>query len=456
MPRSMPNNPNAEQAILGIVFIESSKLPAIIDRIQDADFYNQKNASIFKAMKELHNNGFAIDYASVIEKLNDLKLSNHADLDYLISLGEAVPTTTHLDTYIELVKDSSLKRQIIKAASEILEEGYDGEVSANDYLTETEEKIFALVQKRRTSGFKEISEIVEEVKRNTEMYQTHKDGVIGLESGYKKLDDITLGFKPEELIILAARPAMGKSAFAMNLAINVAKRNKSSFNAKKGATVAIFSLEMSNEQLATRMIASESDVNNKKILRGSMTPPEMLSVNAAGQSLGKLNIVFDDSAAVSVSDIRAKCRQLAQTEGLDFVVIDYLQLISDVKARNQNRQEEVAKTSRGLKQMARELKIPVLALAQLSRAVEQRKDNKNQPTLADLRESGSIEQDADIVMFLYREDYYARKRSEEPIITSITELSIAKNRQGASGMTLKYNFILPVSRFTECEDSVSD
>ncbi|MDL2292265.1 replicative DNA helicase [Acholeplasma sp. OttesenSCG-928-E16] len=455
MPKTMPNYPNAESAILGIILIEPNKLPAIMDRVFDDDFYSQRNTAIYKAMKDLYKDNLQIDYTSIIEKLNDMNLSKHADLDYIIALGDSVPTAAHLDTYIGLVKDAALKRQVIEVASDILERGYTEDISADDFLTLAEEEVFALAQKRKTSGFKEIADVVRDVKERTEFHQNNKNEVIGLETGFHNLDRITLGFQREELIILAARPAMGKSAFAMNVAINVAKRNNSQFNKKNKATVAIFSLEMSNEQLAARMLSAEADVNNKKIRNGSLEPKEWVQVNAATESLAKLNIVFDDSAAVTVSDIRAKCRQLAQSEGLDFVVIDYLQLIKG-NDRIGNRQEEVANISRGLKQMARELKIPILALAQLSRAVEQRKENKNRPTLADLRESGSIEQDADIVMFLYREDYYAAKKPEEPIVTSVTELNIAKNRQGVSGVNLKYNFILPVSRFTEYGEEEED
>ena len=451
MPKVMPNNPNAEQAILGTIFIEPNKLPDILDRVKENDFYNAKNQAIFKAMKALNNEGFDIDYTSVIEKMNAMNLSNFADLDYIISLSETVPMVSHLDTYINLLTDSSLTRQVINTSNEIVEKGFTSNINANDYLAHAEEKIFALAQKRRTSGFINIDEVVKEVRQNTEMYQNSKDGIIGLQTGFKSLDEVTLGFKPEELIILAARTAVGKSAFALNIALNVAKLNKNKANANKNARVAVFSLEMSNPQLVTRMVSLESDIFSNKILRGQLTPSEWMNVTAGGEALSRLDIVFDDSAAVSVPDIRAKCRQLSQSDGLDFIVIDYLQLVKGTEGtRGGNRQEEVSSVSRGLKQLARELKIPVLALAQLSRAVEQRKDNK--PTLADLRESGSIEQDADVVMFLYREDYHKKSKDSEHSQTSFTELLIAKNRQGASGVELKFNFNKPVSRFTEREE----
>ena len=272
-----------------------------------------------------------------------------------------------------------------------------------------------------------------------------KGGITGLRTGFSNLDSLTAGLQPEELIILAARPSMGKSAFAMNLALNVAKRNKDG-----QAGVAIFSLEMSNEQLAGRMLSSESNIENTKIKTGHLTPREWQFLEGGMQSLAKLHIAFDDSAAVTVSDIRAKCRKLSQEGKLDFVVIDYLQLIKG-ETRSGNRQEEVAKISRGLKQMARELKVPILALSQLSREVEKREDKR--PVLADLRESGSIEQDADIVMFLYRKDYYER---DEKNLTGEVDLSVAKNRQGIAGITQHFMFDTAYSRFTAQADRTDD
>jgi replicative DNA helicase len=329
--------------------------------------------------------------------------------------------------------------------SKILETGYTGNVGANEYLERAEEDIFALAQKRKTTAFSLLNEIIREVKEKTERNRDKKGGITGLRTGFSNLDDLTAGLQPEELIILAARPSMGKSAFAMNLAINVAKKNEDG-----QANVAIFSLEMSNEQLAARMLSAEANVKNTKIKTGSLSSKEWGFLESGVRSLDTLNIYFDDSAAVTVADIRAKCRKLSQQKGLDFVVIDYLQLIKG-DSRAGNRQEEVARISRSLKQMARELKIPILALSQLSREVERRDDKK--PVLADLRESGSIEQDADIVMFLFRPDYYKHHGEQN---TNEVELIISKNRQGIAGVSRFFRFDTDYSRFTALSEREED
>lgn len=439
MAKSLPHHHEAEQSVLGTVFLEPRKIVEVIDQLNPDDFYALSHSLIYKAMRDLYQENAKIDYQTIAARLeSDQALGKAGGMSYLVELSESVPSTAHLETYIDLVKDGSLKRQVIRLAGEILEEGYQGGNSAGDYLTRAEESIFALSQKRKTTVFLELSEVISEVKEKTERNRDKKGGVTGLRTGFSNLDHITNGLQPEELIILAARPSMGKSAFAMNLALNVAKRNNDG-----QAGVAIFSLEMSNEQLVSRMLSAEANIENTKIKTGSLTSREWQFLEGGMQSLSRLPIVFDDSSSVTVSDIRAKCRKLSQEGKLDFVVIDYLQLIKGDDSRSGNRQEEVAKISRGLKQMARELKVPILALSQLSRDVEKREDKR--PVLSDLRESGSIEQDADIVMFLYRNDYYERNAESK---TGEVELSVAKNRQGAAGITLKFRFDTEYSRFT--------
>ncbi|MDO9628400.1 MAG: replicative DNA helicase [Acholeplasmataceae bacterium] len=446
MAKSLPHHHEAEQSVLGTIFLDPKEIVSVVDQLNNEDFFEQAHQLIFEAMKELHNNTMKIDYTSVAAKLEEgQNLQKAGGMKYLLALSETVPSTKHLETYVELVRDGSMKRQVIQLASEILETGYSGDMDANEYLTLAEESIFALAQKRKTSEFSELADVIREVKEKTEKNRDKKGGITGLRTGFSNLDQLTAGLQPEELIILAARPSMGKSAFAMNLALNVAKRNKDG-----QAGVAIFSLEMSNEQLAARMLSSESNIENNKIKTGHLTSREWQFLEGGMQSLSKLHISFDDSAAVSVADIRAKCRKLSQEGKLDFVVIDYLQLIKG-DDRSGNRQEEVAKISRSLKQMARELKIPILALSQLSREVEKREDKR--PVLADLRESGSIEQDADIVMFLYRNDYYVHNPENK---TGEVELSIAKNRQGMAGIRLGFRFDTEFSRFTAQSDRDDD
>lgn len=447
MARSLPYHREAEQSVLGSIFLDPKQIAMVMDRLENRDFFEQGHILIFQAMKDLYEENMNIDYASVASQLEQgQNLAKAGGKKYLFDLSDAVPSTAHLETYIDLVRGGSIKRQVIDVTGKILEEGFTGDMEANAYLARAEEEIFALAQKRKTSEFATLSEIIKEVKTKTERNRDKSGGITGLRSGFSNLDSITAGFQPEELMILAARPSMGKSAFAMNAAIQVAKRNQDG-----QAHVAIFSLEMSNEQLAARMLSAEANVKNTKIKSGTLTPKEWQFLEGGMQSLDKLNIVFDDSAAVMVNDIRAKCRKLKQENKLDFVVVDYLQLIKGDE-RAGNRQEEVARISRSLKQMARELKVPILALSQLSREVEKREDKR--PLLADLRESGSIEQDADIVMFLHRPDYYTR--TETP--TGEVELIIAKNRQGLAGVTLKFQFDTDYSRFTaraEREDLIT-
>lgn len=438
MAKRLPYHEEAEQSVLGTIFLDPKEIVKVIDQLDNTDFFDEAHGLIYQAMKDLHQDQMKIDYASVASRLEQAQMIKKAGgMKYLLQLSEAVPSTAHLETYVDIVKDSSIKRQVIKLTEELAQRGMTEDIDASDYLTIAEEQIFALAQKRKTSAFTELAQVMREVKEKTEKNRDKKGGITGLRTGFSNLDQLTNGLQPEELIILAARPSMGKSAFAMNLALNISKRNKDG-----QAGVAIFSLEMSNEQLAARMLSAESNIENSKIKSGALTSREWQFLEGGVQSLSKLKISFDDSAAVTVADIRAKCRKLAQEGKLDFVVIDYLQLIKG-DDRSGNRQEEVAKISRSLKQMARELKIPILALSQLSREVEKREDKR--PVLADLRESGSIEQDADIVMFLYRGDYYQHNPENK---TGEVELSIAKNRQGMAGIRLGFRFDTEFSRFT--------
>lgn len=436
MNNSLPQYIGAEQAVLGTIFLDSKRLLDVMDKISVEDFFDLRHRTIFQAMILAFEESINIDYQTVIAKLNQMgQLGSAGGIEYVMELAEHVPTTLHLDSHIELVIDASLKREIIETSSEITNMGFKENINAIEYVTRAEEMIFAVSQKRSTSEFSTIDKILKEVQDKIEK-QKNRGDITGLRTGFSNIDQITSGLQPEELIILAARPSMGKSALALNLALNIAKKNKAN-----KAGVAVFSLEMSNDQLVSRIVSLEGDIDGNKLRRGSLDSKDWANFHAANESLKSLNIMFDDSAAVSVSDIRAKCRKLSQEKKLDFVVIDYLQLIKG-DSKSGNRQEEVARISRSLKQMARELKVPVLALSQLSRAVETRDDKR--PVLADLRESGSIEQDADIVMFLYRDDYYQRDEDKK---TGDVELSIAKNRQGQSGINLHFKFEPEYSRF---------
>lgn len=443
--KNLPFYFEAEQAILGTIFLDAKQIIVINDLLSVEDFFDYKHQQIFQVMTDLFKSGQDIDYISVSAFLQDRTLlAKTGGIEYLIDLGNSIPDLNNLDTYIDLIKEAALKRELIKIASEIHDKGFSQDHNIQAYFDFAESKIFALAQKRKVSDFVEIKNLLTSIQNKTITAQNRDTKVVGLSTGFISLDDITLGFKPEEFIVLASRPAMGKSTFMMNLALNISKQNISPLNHYPG--IAIFSLEMSNEQIGTRMLSFQTKIYHKKIqLSKGLSQRDLKMMELACDELGNFNIFFDDSATVNILDIRTKCRQLKNKNKLDFVIIDYLQLIQ--KAQPFNRQEEVSAISRSLKQMARELKIPVLALSQLSRDVEKREDKR--PILSDLRDSGSIEQDADIVMFLYRDDYYNKDRTQFGKLSNVAvELIVSKNRQGVIGMK-KFNLDLLTLCFNE-------
>ncbi|CDR31342.1 Replicative DNA helicase [Acholeplasma oculi] len=440
MASRIPNAVDAEKSVLGAIFLDSRTAPNIFDQIHESDFFLSQHAVIYQAMKDLFNSRKDIDLTSVKSTLEHKgQLDTVGGLTYILELSEYTVSVSHIDTYIEIVKDLSLKRDVIKITQELATKGLTSDIESAEYLDAVETAVLSLSQRRKVGAFKPIPEIVQEVREKMHHLHNNKGDVTGLKTGFTTLDKFTNGFQPEELIIIAARPAVGKSAFAMNLALNCATKNK---NGKAG--VAIFSLEMSNEQLVTRMISSMSNIENSKLRTGFLTPQEWRNFETFTDILNEYQIFFDDSSSSNINEIRAKCRRLSQEGKLDLVVIDYLQLIQADMNKGSNRQEEVSKISRALKQMARELKIPVVALSQLSRDVEKSADKK--PTLAHLRESGSIEQDADIVMFIHRDEYFNPKQEGEQ--SGHTELLVRKNRQGQIG-DIKFIFSPQYSRFQE-------
>ncbi len=440
-----PHNLEAEMAVLGSIFIDESLVAEIIDELYPEDFYDNKNKIIFNTIVSLYNEGKNIDLTSVVSALEIKGLFSQAGgMDYLNTIVNYNYSAINVGTYVDLVHEAALKRVTINALTDLAQKGYSPEKNANEYLTKVEEVIFDLSKRRKTSNFVPITEVTSIVKEKLTRNLNQTGDITGLSTGFSNLDHATLGFQPEQLIILAARPAMGKSALAMNIAVNAAQANK---NGK--AVVACFSLEMGMDQLVERMIAADGLLHLQSIKTGQLTGQEPRQYQASCEKLNHLNLYFDDSSLITLEDIRTKCRKLKASPGLDLVVIDYLQLIDGTGSGAKSRQEEVSKISRGLKMMARELQIPVLALAQLSREVEKRDDKK--PIMADLRDSGSIEQDADIVMFLYREEYYNKNKTEENKPSQPAILSIAKNRSGSSGMDLDFIFQGQYSKFTEVE-----
>lgn len=433
--QNVPYNLEAEQAVLGCVIIDNNLMSSISDEITPNDFYDRRHQIIFSAMMSLYNESSAIDYTTLIAELQiKNQLSEAGGVLYLASLIDAVYTTANVEDYVSIVTDAALKRNVIAAASSIGEAGYDPKFSSKDYIDYAERIIMDLSKRRKSDTLVPAKEVVESVNETMIANRNRSRELTGLSSGFAKLDKVTLGLQKQNLIILAARPAMGKSAFAMNIALNAAIDGATSDGRRP--SVAFFSLEMSQESIVQRMLASRAKVNLNSIQKGDLTQKEMDYVRRANDILKDTNIYFSDQGVLTIADIRAKCRKQKSLTGLDLVVIDYLQLISgQVKNRSSSRQEEVSDISRSLKQMARELDVPVIALAQLSRDVEKR-ENK-MPQMADLRESGSIEQDADIVLFLYREEYYKKEQG----LPNIAELIVAKNRNGVSGREADIKFL---------------
>lgn len=440
----IPFESEAEIAIIGCIFLDENVIVQVQDVLSPDDFYDSKNRLIYRTMLQLHKTGKNIDPTTVLSTLSSNNLLEQCGgLDYINKIADYSYSTANIESYIELIENASLKRNTINTLNQLAQNGYDSKTAAFDYLESVEKSVFELSKRRRVEAFKKSSVVANAVFEMTGYNANRNDDVIGLDTGFSKLNYYTQGFQAGQLIILAARPAMGKSAMAMNLAVNIAANNKNG-----NGTVAIFSLEMSAEQLMERMIASESSIRLNQIKNGKIAKNDWPRFQTACSRLGNINLFFDDSSDSSIATIRAKCRKLQAEEGLDFVVIDYLQLIeSDGASARLSQQEKISRISRGLKLMARELDIPVLALSQLSREVEKRDEKK--PIMADLRDSGSIEQDADIVMFLYRDDYYNKSSDRK----GEADLIISKNRSGSvNNDGLPFIFTGEFQRFREKKD----
>ena len=417
----MPQKIDAEQSVLGAMFLSKTALEKAVESLNKDMFYLDAHKKIFEVMKNLDDKKVPIDITTVTNELEEKKLLNQiGGVAYLTEIVNVVPTAANVDQYIKIIEDKYLRRNLIEAGTEITDLGFSSPDDIGEVLDEAEKKIFDVVKNRRGSEFKTIQDVLFKAQADLEKLSSMKNEITGVPTGYYDIDKLTSGFHDNELIIIAARPAMGKTAFALNMAVNMA------VNAKK--SVALFNMEMGAEQLITRMLASVGQIESSKLRTGRLEHQDWKRVNEAISRLADTRIFIDDTPGMTVSEMRAKCRRLANSEdGLDIVIIDYLQLINGSARYAGQRQQEVSEISRSLKTMAMELGIPVIALAQLSRSVEGREDKR--PLLSDLRESGSIEQDADIVAFLYRDDYY-NKESAIDEDTSKSEFIIAKHRNG--------------------------
>ena len=443
--REIPNDITAEQSVLGSMFLSTYALQKACDALNEESFYYSNNAKIFSTIKEMFDHKIPIDATTVTSELkNKGILGQVGGVEYLTEIFNIVPTAANIEHYIRLVENSAILRRLIEVSTDITTTAYDKSFDINNVLDDAERKILGVVKNRRSTEFRDIKEVLNSTKNNLEKLSMQKGEVTGLSTGWERLDKLTAGLHEGQLIIVAARPAMGKSAWALNLATNAA------INSNK--TVAIFNLEMSAESLASRMIASLGHIEGYKLATGNLKN-DWDKVNEALSKLESTNIYMDDTAGITIGEIRSKCRRLANSDkGLDLIIIDYLQLITSSVNYGTNRQQEVSDISRALKLMALELKVPVVALAQLSRSAEQRKENPR-PILSDLRESGSIEQDADIVAFLYREDYY-KKDLEKKDQVSDCEFIVAKHRNGATG-TIPLRFKKDISKFFSIFDENS-
>ena len=441
--RSMPQKIDAEQSILGSMFLSEKALEKIIEVLNKDMFYLDSHKKIFETIKNLAENKSPIDITTVTAELERKKLLNQVGgVEYLTQIISSVPTAANADEYIKIVEEKFLRRNLIEAGTEIANSGFSSTDDIGEILDDAEKKIFEVVRNRRGSEFKTIQDVLFKAQSDLEKLASLKGDITGVPSGYYDIDKLTSGFHENELIILAARPAMGKTAFALNMAVNMA------LNAKK--SVALFNMEMGAEQLISRMLSSVGQIEASKLRTGKLEHNDWKRVNESISRLADTKIFIDDTPGITVSEMRAKCRRLANSEdGLDVIIIDYLQLISGSAKYAGQRQQEVSEISRSLKTMAMELKVPVIALAQLSRSVEGREEKR--PLLSDLRESGSIEQDADIVAFLYRDDYYNKETAIDEN-TSKSEFIIAKHRNGPTA-TVNLVFKRNTSSFFNMENS---
>ena len=444
--RVLPHNIEAEQSVIGAMFLSKYAINRATEELYPELFYLDSHAKIFEVIKDLADNKKPIDITTVIEELNTKKyLDKIGGVEYLTEIVNSVPSAANVDYYIEIVRDKAILRRLIDVSTEITTSSYDAIGSTNEILDNAEKQILTVIKNRKGGEFKSIQQVVSKAQSMLEELAAQEGNITGIATGFHDLDNLTSGLHGSEFIVIAARPAMGKTAFALNLATNIAINS--------GKTVALFNLEMSAEQLAMRMISSLGQIEGSKIRSGALEERDWEGVNEAISALADAKMYIDDTPGLTASEIRAKCRRLASSdEGLGIVIIDYLQLLSGSARYAGNRQQEVGEISRLLKTMALELNVPVIALAQLSRAVELRDDKR--PIMSDLRESGSIEQDADIVGFLYRDDYYNKKAAIHPDI-SLSELIIAKHRNGATD-TIELLFKRNVSTFTNYEKKVDE
>lgn len=436
----LPHDIQAEQSVLGSIFIKPEKMIEVAEYLKPNDFYRPAHKILFKAMVSLADRGEAIDIVTIKSTLESTdELGMVGGISYIAEIVNAVPTSSHAEHYAKIVAKKAQLRSIIDNLSDSIGNAYDEDMDIDEIIAKAERSLIEVSQASNKSSFRPIHDVLLENHSKIEERSNNTSQITGIETGFYDFDKLITGLHEDQLIVLAARPAMGKTALALNIAQNVAT--------KSNKAVAVFSLEMGAESLVEQMLSAEGTIINHHIRTGNLTVNEWQRLIYAQGQLAEAPIFIDDTAGVKITDIRARARRLSQeTDGLGLIVIDYLQLIQG--SRSDNRQQEVSEISRQLKIIAKELKVPVIALSQLSRGVEQRNDKR--PIMSDLRESGSIEQDADIVAFLYRDAYYQDKKEGQPE-NDITELIIRKNRHGNLG-TVKLYFHKEYTKFSSVEE----
>lgn len=444
MSRTMPHDIDAERSVLGSMMISNTVVGEVMNALVRNDFYLEQHIVIYDTMMMLYGKGTPIDITTVTSHLRDTNMLDKAGgVEYLLDLSESVPTTAHSQYYVKIIQEKSILRSIIQKATKMIE-GATGEIEdVDDFVNDAEKSILTITRNRQFGEFKDVKTVVGNVTER--LYALQKsDGIVsGIKTKFRDLDRVTAGLQKGDLIILAARPAVGKTAFALNIAHNVAYKSEEA--------VAMFSLEMPAEQLVSRVIQSMGGIEGNSLKTGEIMRSAPDKYYAAAQRVMDCNLYIDDSSGIKINEIVAKCRKLKQEKGLCLIVIDYLQLITG--NGRESRQQEISDISRQLKILARELEVPVIALSQLSRSVEKREDKR--PMLSDLRESGAIEQDADIVAFLYREDYYQNNKEQDQSKAGVVELNLAKHRNGETGKVL-LAFEKNFSRFSSLETKQND
>lgn len=420
LKRILPHSIEAEQSVIGSMIMDREAIVVASEIVLGDDFYNKQYGILFDTMVELNDEGKPVDLVTLQDRLKEKDVPPEvSSLEFIRDLITAVPTSANIKYYANIVAEKSTLRRLIRLNEDIANTCYVGKQSLEDILADTEKRVFDLIQRRNSGEFVPIRQVVMNAMDNIEKASRNKGNVTGVATGFLDLDYRTAGMQPSDLILVAARPSMGKTAFVLNIAQHVAfKQNK---------TVAIFSLEMSKEQLVNRLFSMESKVDSQHLRTGNLSDAEWEKLIESAGVIGKSNLIIDDTPGISISEMRSKCRKYKLEHNLEMIIIDYLQLMSGSGKSTDSRQQEISDISRSLKALARELHVPVIALSQLSRAVEQRPDHR--PMLSDLRESGAIEQDADVVMFIYRDDYYNKDTEKK----GIAEIIIAKQRNGPIG-----------------------